>query len=256
MVSNGVFTVMLDFGPGAFTGSNYWLDVSVSPSGSNTFTELSPRSPLASVPYAVYATSANNVSGSISAGQLSGVVSNGQLANSFITVNPGPGLAGGGTLPLGGSTTLSNTGILSVTGNSDITVSTVGGQVTLGDTATVENTPNTIIQRDADGNFSAGTLTLSGTLNFGNYEFNTGVGLGAFGNNTSGWNNTSLGALAIGTGTTGENNTGVGAFALVQSTAGDNNTAAGSYALLGNTTGENNTGVGSQALVPEYDRQQ
>ena len=52
-VSNGLFTVTLDFGAGVFTGSNYWLDISVSPAGSNTFTELSPRQPLTPVPYAL-----------------------------------------------------------------------------------------------------------------------------------------------------------------------------------------------------------
>lgn len=248
-VSNGLFTVVLDFGGGVFTGSNYFLDISVSPSGSNTFTELSPRCPLAAVPYAVYAANASNVSGTIPAAQLTGVVNNTQLANNSVTINPGPGLAGGGPVALGGATTLSNTGILSVAGNSDITVSTVNGQVTLGDTATSENTAGAIVQRDANGNFTAGTITLTGTLNMGNYDFNTGIGLGAFGDNTSGGNNTSLGALAIGTGTTGENNTALGAFSLVQSVSGDDNTATGAFALVGDTTGDENTANGSEALA-------
>jgi hypothetical protein len=249
VVSNGAFTVMLNFGGGVFTGSYCWMDISVSPAGSNTFTELSPRQPLASVPYAVFATTASNLSGAVPAGQLTGSVSNGQLANSFITVNAGPGLAGGGVAALGSSTTLSNTGILSVSGNPDITVSTVGGQVTLGDTAATANTPGAIVKRDGDGNFSAGTITLSGTLSMGNFEFNTGVGLDALGNGTTGENNTALGAFAFGNSTTGENNTALGAFALVESSTGNNNTAIGAYALVANTTGQNNTADGFQSLV-------
>ncbi len=54
-VSNGLFNVVLDFGPDVFTGTNLWLDISVSPAGSNTFTELNPRQPILPVPYALYA---------------------------------------------------------------------------------------------------------------------------------------------------------------------------------------------------------
>src|SRR5277367_461987 len=38
-VTNGFFTVTLDFGEGIFTGPSHWLDVSVRPTGSNTFSE-------------------------------------------------------------------------------------------------------------------------------------------------------------------------------------------------------------------------
>src|SRR3954470_20585425 len=32
-VSNGLFTVLLDFGPGVFTGTNHWLDIAVRTNG-------------------------------------------------------------------------------------------------------------------------------------------------------------------------------------------------------------------------------
>ena len=55
-VSNGLFTVSLDFGSGIFTGSNRWLAVSVR-AGTNTgsFTALSPRQAITPAPYAQYA---------------------------------------------------------------------------------------------------------------------------------------------------------------------------------------------------------
>ena len=36
-VTNGLFTVTLDFGAGLFTGTNYWLDISVRTNGGGTF---------------------------------------------------------------------------------------------------------------------------------------------------------------------------------------------------------------------------
>lgn len=54
-VSNGVFTVELDFGTGAFNGNARWLEISVAcPSGS-PLTPLSPRQPVTGTPYALYA---------------------------------------------------------------------------------------------------------------------------------------------------------------------------------------------------------
>src|SRR3989475_8200863 len=52
-VSNGVFTVSLDFGANAFNGANRFLEISARPSGGGSFTLLSPRQPITSTPYAV-----------------------------------------------------------------------------------------------------------------------------------------------------------------------------------------------------------
>jgi hypothetical protein len=266
-VSNGLFAVTLNFGGGIFTGANYWLDISVSPAGSNTFTGLSPRQQLTHTPYAIFANTASNVSGTLPAGQLSGVVGNSQLANNSITVGAGTGLGGGGTVPLGGSTTLTNAGVLSVTGNADITVSTVGGAVTLGDTATSANTASAIVARDGSGNFSAGSLTLAGNLNlpatttsagiiysggstllqtYGTNNFFAGVqagnlSLGGMGGNTG------VGFQALMTDTTGCANTAGGAFTLNSNTTGGQNTAIGFEALGNNTSGSNNVALGYEA---------
>jgi len=78
-VSNGLFTVTLDFGEGTFTGTNYWLDIAVRTNGVGTFAELSPRQPLTPAPYAVFAagTAAAGLSGSLSLAQLpSAVITN------------------------------------------------------------------------------------------------------------------------------------------------------------------------------------
>src|SRR5882672_11395344 len=50
-VTNGLFTVTLDFGAGVFTGPARWLEIGVRTNGGgNSFTTLSPRQPLTPVP--------------------------------------------------------------------------------------------------------------------------------------------------------------------------------------------------------------
>ncbi len=52
-VSNGLFTVTLNFGTGVFTGTNYWVQMALRPSGIGSFSPLSPRQQLTPAPYAI-----------------------------------------------------------------------------------------------------------------------------------------------------------------------------------------------------------
>src|SRR5712691_6601236 len=58
-VSNGVFTVSLDFGANAFPGANRFLEISARPTG-GSFTLLTPRQPITSTPYALRALNASS----------------------------------------------------------------------------------------------------------------------------------------------------------------------------------------------------
>ncbi len=61
MVSNGVFTLTLNFGTAYFDGSDRWLEIDVRASNpTNSFVTLSPRQPLTAAPYAVRAASASS----------------------------------------------------------------------------------------------------------------------------------------------------------------------------------------------------
>ena len=77
-LSNGLFTTSFDFGTGIFLGANRWLEVDVKTNGGASYTVLTPLQAVTPTPYAVFAGSASNLSGTIAATQLpASVVTNG-----------------------------------------------------------------------------------------------------------------------------------------------------------------------------------
>ena len=52
-MSNGLFTVELDFGASVFKGDSRWLGIEVKTNGTATYTLLSPRQPINTTPYAI-----------------------------------------------------------------------------------------------------------------------------------------------------------------------------------------------------------
>jgi trimeric autotransporter adhesin len=284
-VTNGLFTVTLDFGSGVFDGSARWLDIAVRTNGGTTFTALAPRQALTPTPYALHAAdtaiaaTANAVAaGSIGTGALAdgavnsaklanGAVANAHLANSNVTISAGTGLAGGGAVALGGTTTLNNTGVLSVAGNADITAATLNGAVTLGSSATSANVADTLVKRDGAGGLSAGSVTLNGSLllpmttsgggmisfagermlhAFGLRNFFAGSDAGNL--MMSGTDNTAVGRASFCSNVSGHHNTACGGAALYHNFNGVFNSALGYDALYANIDGNNNTAAGSSAL--------
>ncbi len=77
-VTNGLFTVTLDFGAGIFNGTAYWLEIGVETNGAGSFTTLVPRQQLTPTPYAMFAEGANaaGISGTIPAGNFGGTYGN------------------------------------------------------------------------------------------------------------------------------------------------------------------------------------
>lgn len=59
-VTNGVFTVQLDFGVSAFTGPERFLEIGVKHPNDSSYTLLSPRQQLTSTPYAMRSLNAAN----------------------------------------------------------------------------------------------------------------------------------------------------------------------------------------------------
>jgi len=57
-VSNGIFTVALDFGANGFTNTDRWLEITVRTNGEDGFTTLSPRQKIMPSPFAIYSANA------------------------------------------------------------------------------------------------------------------------------------------------------------------------------------------------------
>ena len=95
-VTNGLFTVTLDFGSGVFTGNARWLEIAVRTNGASGFVTLTPRQPLTPTPYAILAGTAGGLSGTLPVSQVSGVVPLAQLPVVVMT-NNATGVTLGGT---------------------------------------------------------------------------------------------------------------------------------------------------------------
>src|SRR5262249_27041547 len=53
--ADGLFSLALDFGANAFDGNERWLEIAVEGQSENSFTTLTPRTPVLPTPYALYA---------------------------------------------------------------------------------------------------------------------------------------------------------------------------------------------------------
>src|SRR5262245_54441913 len=74
-VTNGLFTVTVDFGSNAFPAAARWVEIAVRTNGSGAFTNVSPRQQITPTPYAIRAA---NFSGAVSPSQLpAGFLTNG-----------------------------------------------------------------------------------------------------------------------------------------------------------------------------------
>jgi len=101
-VSNGLFTVALDFG-NVFDGDARWLQIGVRVFGdANPYTVLSPRQLLTSTPYAIQAISAgtaSNVSGTLPATNLVGTVPDARLSTNVALLNGAANFSGNVSAP-------------------------------------------------------------------------------------------------------------------------------------------------------------
>jgi hypothetical protein len=88
-VTNGLFTVLLDFGSGVFTGQSRWLEISVRTNGAGAFTTLLPRQPMTATPYALYAveSSSSAVAQSVTPGNISTAMLGDEVVTSAKIVN-------------------------------------------------------------------------------------------------------------------------------------------------------------------------
>jgi hypothetical protein len=281
-VSNGVFTVSLDFGASAFTGASRFLEISARPTG-GSFTLLTPRQEITSTPYAVRslnASSADSVPASgVPAGSGNYIQNSASLQSSSNFNISGNGTAAG-TLAgnvvnattqfnLNGSRILSNpgtsnlfagigAGAANTMGNSNAFFGTRAGTANTSGVANAfsgsfAGKDNTTGSFNAFFGFEAG---VSNTKGDSNAFFGPDAGAG----NKEGSDNAFFGGAAGSSNSTGRNNTAIGTGADVGSGNLTNATAIGAFAwvsasnslVLGGITGVSgtNTNVGIGTTVP------
>lgn len=102
-VSNGLFSVQLDFGAAPFDGDDRWLEIGVRKLNAGAFNTLSPRQQLTPLPYAI---TASKVTGPLPTSGLSGAYTNPVTLNNpaNVFVGNGSGLTGISSTTLGGLT--------------------------------------------------------------------------------------------------------------------------------------------------------
>jgi hypothetical protein len=214
-VTNGVFTVQLDFGTGIFDGSARFLEIGIRPAGSPApLTILSPRQPMSSSPYAVRSATAGSADTATNAGQLGGMSPGGFIQNTN-TQQPGTSFNIGGT-----------------------------GTANILNAATQFNLNGLrILSNAGDSNLFAGIG--AGAVNTG--SFNSFFGSGAGVNNTTGAANSFFGKSAGQTNTTGGNNSFFGTSAGQANTTAIANSFFGAFSGSSNTTGSSNSFFGQNA---------
>ena len=106
-VSNGLFTVTLDFGAAAFNGDARYLQIEVKSAGGPTYATLSPRQAITPVPYALYALKAKGYKNLVVVSQVGGDFTSISSALNSITdasatnrylIKVGPGTFGRATM--------------------------------------------------------------------------------------------------------------------------------------------------------------
>ena len=260
-VTNGLFTVTLDFGSGVFTGPPRWLEIAARTNGTTTFTTLTPRQAVLPTPYSVMASTASNLLGTLTAAQVSGGTANINISGTAANITGVLPVANGGTAAstaagaradLGAAASGANADITSLSALTSLSVGSVNVNnnnlylpATTASAGIIYSGGSRFIHAYGSDNFFAGyyagNFAMSGNAN-------TGVGAWTLWNNTSGSANTACGDGALSGNTNGSWNTANGINALLANTSGSENTASGSMALLFNLTGSLNTASGYRAL--------
>ena len=255
--TNGLVSLEIGAGTvvsGNFTNINwangpYFIKTETDPTGGTSYS-ITGISQLLSVPYALHAKTAENISGGNTGWALSGNAGTDANINFIGTTdnqdvvfkrnNILSGIISSTNTALGQSSLTLNTSVFNTAlGARTLSANTTGDRNTaVGGAALRSNTAGT-------GNTAVGVDALGANLDGVD---NTAIGKNALLNNTTGNNNTANGVSALFSNTTGNSNTANGTNALFFNTTGNLNTANGVAALANNTTGFNNTANGTNAL--------
>ncbi len=268
-VTNGIFSVQLDFDDGNFNNNGaQFLEIGVRPfDQTGAYTPLTPRQQITSTPYAIKsrnAATADGLSGacvncvtdsqisSVSGSQVSGLIpvasvpadSTNYIQNQTALLQAANFKINVGTANIFNATTQYNIGgnrVLGIAGFDNVFVGIGAGQVNTGFN-------NAFFGRDAGLVNAAGVANayfgaFSGPASTG--SFNSFFGQGSGGTNTTGSRNVFVGSLAGLGNISGSDNTFLGTQAGISNMDGASNLFVGKRAGPNNTTGSANTFLGA-----------
>lgn len=251
-VSNGIFTVSLDFGAPVLPGADRFLDIAVRTSGGGAFTQLMPRQQVNSAPYSIKSMKSTTSDVSTNAAQLGGIAANQYVVTNDPRMNddrnPLPGSANYIQNQNAGEQSSSN---FNISGTGTASIFSAGTQYNIGANH-VLSTPGT----NLFAGVGAGAATNGGSNAFfgtsAGFNNTTGNSNSFFGRNagfgnTIGFNNSFFGTSAGFSNTTGNFNAFFGRSAGQNNTTGADNAFFGNSAGISNTSGDTNAFFGSSA---------
>ena len=210
-VTNGLFTVSLDFGTKAFSGPDRWLEISVQPAGGSVFTLLGTRQKLTATPYALALPNLRTEASQNGPTFLSANVIGGSTVNTVAAGVTGVVIAGGGAT--NGFPQIINANYSVISGGYSNTVAANGSQ--------------SVIAGGVGNNANAAGVTIGGgQSNTGGGQFatvgggNTNTASGNYSTVPGGFTNTASGTTSFAAGNRAKavNN---GSFVWGDSTAAD-----------------------------------
>jgi trimeric autotransporter adhesin len=253
IVSNGLFTVVIDFGSDAFTGETNWLQIGVESNGIINFITLTPRQELTPAPYAIYAESAGGVPGLVVEQNTNGAPNliGGAPVNYVVNGVVAATIGGGGAADISGiaysNSVTANFGTVGGGGDNTAsgaygTVGGGGGNIASFIYSTVAGgSGNTASDNGAavGGGYNNGASGASATIDGGADNIATGSGAavgGGSGNTASGQSSTVAG---------GSGNSAFGVIYGYSTVGGGSVNMAGNYSTVGGGLSNSATGWGS-----------
>ncbi len=235
-VSNGIFAVNLDFGVASFDGSARYLDIAVRLNASGQpYTQLTPRQPVTSTPYAVRSLNANTANTAINSANLGGI----PAAQYVLTTDP---RMSDDRNPLPDSPNyIQNTQSQQASSNFNISGN---GKAGIFDAVSQFNINGSRIL-SAGGNENVFAGFNSGTVTTGGFNSFFGTQTGKL--NSTGSSNSFFGSYAGSSNTIGSSNSFFGINSGGSNVDGGSNAFFGGASGFSNTSGANNSYFGVSA---------